>query len=596
MTTLINNDNLRELVVSYIFDKSGLPDDLRDVSIGDWDVSNVTDMKGLFQFDNFDDDDGDAYELFNEPLNNWNVSRVTDMSEMFSGCTNFNQPLNNWNVSNVGNIYGMFIGCANFNQPLNGWIVSRVTDITEMFSGCTIFNQPLNNWNVSNVEKMYGMFRDCANFNQPLNGWDVSLVTDMSEMFSGCTNFNQQLNDWDVSNVENMYGMFIGCANFNQPLNGWIVSKVEDMEGMFIGCTNFNQPLNGWNVSKVKNMDYMFSGCTNFNQQLNGWDVSNVENMYRIFENCGISEENKPDFNVQNVQNVEVDALQVHTEAAKINYAKLNAFLKEKLNNVTIPEDMNYSLFINQKITQLINESGNTEETRVQQRNDLRRIITERLSGLNYEERSILVRESIFYGLNYVLEQPNTFKQMYLHTFFQDCIHAYEGEDGMTCANGALERILFSLVPACATEETNSDYETIISIITANPIVLIPIYIRDWYKLHKTGTPDAFPSGTPEEEMKSNLKTYLLEKFPNENTLIDQKIVEYADSIGYDEESFMYGGKRRNRIINKRKTKKGKTKKRKTKKRNQPKKIKKPTKKARKCKTNKKVKMYKSRI
>ena len=56
--------------------------------------------------------------------------------------------------------------------------------------------------------------------------------------------------------------------------------------------------------------------------------------------------------------------------------------------------------------------------------------------------------------------------------------------------------------------------------------------------------------------MKSNLKTYLLEKFPNESVLIDQKIVEYADSIGYDEESFMYGVKRRKRIMNKRKTKK----------------------------------------
>ena len=39
--------------------------------------------------------------FFNQPLNKWNVSNVTDMSGMFLGATSFNQPLNNWNVSNV---------------------------------------------------------------------------------------------------------------------------------------------------------------------------------------------------------------------------------------------------------------------------------------------------------------------------------------------------------------------------------------------------------------------------------------------------------------------------------------------------------------
>jgi len=470
MSTVINNNNIKEFVFDYLFYKSDLPEDLRDLPIGNWNVINVTNMSNLFLDKN----------TFNEPLNDWNVSNVTNMSNMFNGCKIFNQPLNNWNVS-------------------------QVTNMSNIFSRCESFNQPLNNWNVSSVEFMTSMFQ--------------------------------------------------GCRAFNQPLNNWNVSSVQDMSSMFMGCRVFNQPLNNWNVQ--------------------------LDIHYRInmFYDCGISEENKPQFIVPVVQNVEVDALQVHKEASKINYEKLNAFFKEKLNNVTIPEGINYASFINETITNLINETDNTEETKVQQRQDLERIMSERLTGLNYEERSILLRESMFYTLNYVLAQPNLFKQMYLQTFFQDCIHAYEGADGMTCANGALERIIFSLVPACTTEETNAEYETITAIITANPSLLIPIYIIDWYKLHKTGTDDAFPSGTPEEEMKSNLKTYLLEKFPNESAVIDQKIVEYADEIGYDEESFMYGGKRRKRIMNKRnQTKKMK----KTKKRNQTKKSKKLTNKVRK--------------
>jgi surface protein len=461
MTTIINNDNIRELIASYIFNKSELPDDLKDIPIGRWNVINVTHMDSLFEFDDLDDEEEEAYKLFNESLDGWNVSSVTTMSSMFFGCINFNQPLNSWNVSNV---------------------------------------------------------------------------KDMSYMFSGCTNFNQPLNGWDVSNVTDMSGM----------------------SNMFYGCINFNQPLDSWDVSSVTNMNEMFKDCTNFNQPLNGWNVSSVTEMSNIFEGCNISQENKPRF----IQPVEVDALQVHKEASKINYAKLNSFLKEKLNNVVVPEGLNYGAFINESLTNLINESGDTEETKIQQRNDLGRIMDERLSGLDYQERSILVRESIFYTLNYVLTQPNPFKQMYSQTFIQDCIYAYEGEYGMTCANGALERIVFSLVPACATEKTNPDYETIIAIITANPSILIPVYIKDWYMLHKTGTLDAFPPGTSEEEMKSNLKSYLLEKLPNESVLINQKIVEYADVIGYDEESFMYGGKRRR--LNKRKTHKRKTYKRKT--------------------------------
>jgi hypothetical protein len=79
--------------------------------------------------------------------------------------------------------------------------------------------------------------------------------------------------------------------------------------------------------------------------------------------------------------------------------------------------------------------------------------------------------------------------------------------------------------------------------------------------MHKTGTEGAFPSGTTTEEKKKNLKEFLLSKMPNETTLIDEKIAEIADNIGYDEDDFMFGGRRK---TSKRKTNKRKTNKRKT--------------------------------
>lgn len=516
-TTIINNDNLQTFVINYMVDKTQLPDDLRDIPMEEWNVSRVTSMSNLFN-------DARIHQTFNEPLNRWDVSNVTDMTSMFEGCVNF--------------------------------------------------NQPLDRWRVFNVESMTSMFDDCENFNQRLNEWNVSKVEDMSFMFSGCRNFNRPLNDWDVTNVTYMASMFSGCDNFNQPLNDWEVSNVVDMSSMFSGCRNFNQPLNDWDISNVTDMSSMFMFCRLFNQQLD-WDLTDGRNISDMFSGSGM--DNRP---IQPAQPLDpsrprVDPLQVHREAAKINYTELNAFLREKLSNLSIPERINYANFINEKVLKLIDDSNNSEETKVQQRDNLRRIMNERLAELNYQEQPILVRESIFYTLNYVLDQPDNFKEMYLDSFIQDCIHAYEGEDGMSCAAGALERIVFSLLPACSTVETNPDYKTIVDLITGNPRITIPTYIQDWYKLHKIGTPGAFPDGTTKEQMRSDLKNYLLRIFPNESELIDEQISRIADNIGYDENSFTYGGK-------KRKTKK-------TKKTKKIKKIKK-TKKINKIKKSKKTK------
>jgi len=433
MGTVINNDNIRNLLESYTTNKSTLPDDLRNIPIGNWNVSQVTDMSYLFE---------DYYQEFN--------------------LSNFNEPLN-WDTSNVTNMSGMFSGCQWFNQPLN-WDTSNVTDMSEMFSGCRSFNQPLN--------------------------WDTSSVTNMKSMFSFCQGFNQPLN-WDTSNVTNMMGMFSGCRRFNQPLNNW-------------------------NVSSVTNHGVMFT-------------------------NCGISEENKPRF-VNTI--IEVDANQIHRETSKINYEKLNTFLSNIL-NTTVPSDIYFPDYIYNTIVSFIDESSISEEDKQKQTDDLNKIMDERLGNLNYGEFAKLIRDSIFYILEYVEQQPIEFKEMYATTFIQDCVHAYEGINGMTCAAGALERIVMSVVPACTTDENNENYKTLLGIITANPAVLIADYIKDWYKLHKIGTPDAFPPETSEEDKKNNLRNYLLEKFPNETTLIDNKIAEIADIIGYEDDDFMYGGRKR---------------------------------------------------
>jgi uncharacterized repeat protein (TIGR02543 family) len=243
--------------------------------IGNWDVSNVVNMKGMFRSSDEWDDDTNK---FNQSLEYWNVEKVTDMSFMFFN-SEFNQPIGNWNVSKVTNMNGMFSN-TEFNQPIGNWNVSKVTDMRLMFEGSE-FNQPIGDWNVSNVTSMKYMFF-YSKFNQPIGNWNISKVTDMSGMFSG-TEFNQAIGDWNVSNVTNMNFMFSN-SKFNQSIATWDVSKVTNMSGMFSG-TEFNQAIGDWNVSNVTNMNFMFSN-SKFNQSIATWDVSKVTNMSEMFSNC----------------------------------------------------------------------------------------------------------------------------------------------------------------------------------------------------------------------------------------------------------------------------------------------------------------------
>ncbi|WP_086244219.1 DarT ssDNA thymidine ADP-ribosyltransferase family protein [Campylobacter devanensis] len=124
---------------------------VKSLNLGDIDTRAITDMSELFYENERKDFSG---------IESWDVSSVTDMRGMFAYCTNFNQPLNNWNVSSVTDMSDMFAHCTNFNQPLNNWNVSSVTDMSDMFAHCTNFNQPLDNWDVSSVTNMSWMFDD----------------------------------------------------------------------------------------------------------------------------------------------------------------------------------------------------------------------------------------------------------------------------------------------------------------------------------------------------------------------------------------------------------------------------------------------------
>ena len=199
----LNDQNIRDMVKKYIASDN---DVTKYGPIGDWDVSNVTNMKNLFL----------RHTNFNEDISKWNVTNVTNTEAMFADAKAFNQPLDSWNVTNVTNMNSMFAGAESFNQSLDNWNVGNVTNMGFMFAGAKSFNQPLNNWNVRNVINMGSMFARAESFNQPLDNWNVSNVTNMNLMFHGATKFNQPLNSWNVSNVMGMRFMFAEATSMQE--------------------------------------------------------------------------------------------------------------------------------------------------------------------------------------------------------------------------------------------------------------------------------------------------------------------------------------------------------------------------------------------
>ena len=281
--------------LSGVQDMSGMFEDSSfNGNISGWNVSQVTDMSGMFF----------GAASFDQHLNDWNVSQVTDMSNMFRHAASFDQHLNDWNVSQVTDMGGMFFDALTFNGNVSSWNVSQVTDMSYMFFDASAFKGDISGWNVSQVTSMLHMFLGASDFNGDISGWSVLQVTDMLKMFSGATSFDRPLNDWDVSSVTIMSSMFSGAASFNQTLNDWNVSSVIHMDNMFSGAISFNQTLNDWNVSSVTTMNSMFSDASAFNGNISGWNVSQVTHMSRMFSDASAFNQDLDSWNTSNVSDM----------------------------------------------------------------------------------------------------------------------------------------------------------------------------------------------------------------------------------------------------------------------------------------------------
>lgn len=112
------------------------------------------------------------------------LGKVVNMSRMFQNAVNFNGDLGDWDVSNVTNMEEMFEvetgESSSFNGYLGNWDVSNVKNMRQMFRFASSFDQDLSLWEVGNVTNMTGMFNGSGlsilNYDRLLISWSAQEV------------------------------------------------------------------------------------------------------------------------------------------------------------------------------------------------------------------------------------------------------------------------------------------------------------------------------------------------------------------------------------------------------------------------------------
>jgi predicted ribosomally synthesized peptide with SipW-like signal peptide len=294
----LNCNNLTELAISNW--NTGNVTNMRQMfrgcsklvaDVGNFDVSKVTDMYGMFNSNN---------ALTKLDLSNWQVGNVQDMGAMFASCFNLTDlNVSNWDTRNVTTLFATFQDCRSLSTvDVSGWKTPKLTNLNQTFQRCYALTElDPSGWDVSKVTNMMFMFRYCPKLAKlDVSTWDTGNVTDMGAMFKGNYELEElDVSNWDVSKVTTFANMFASetqnAADMKLKkldVSKWNPVSATDMGGMFYGCGALTQiDMSNWNLPKLTTVSHMFADCHNLEViDVSGWKTPALTILDAMFNDC----------------------------------------------------------------------------------------------------------------------------------------------------------------------------------------------------------------------------------------------------------------------------------------------------------------------
>ena len=201
-----------------------------------------------------------------EGVENIKTDKCKSLRGLTNKCTSLSSiDLSNWDVSNVTNMKIMFQLCSTLTSvgDLSNWDTSNVADTGWMFYGCSsLASVDLSNWDTSNVTNLKSMFCNCSKLTSvgDLSNWDTSNVTDMSYMFLSNKNLEDiDISKWDMSKVTTTDGLFneaYKLKHISLPDNLRVLGTIDD-KNFGYGCFNHASGYEDETFTLPKSMQYI---------------------------------------------------------------------------------------------------------------------------------------------------------------------------------------------------------------------------------------------------------------------------------------------------------------------------------------------------
>jgi hypothetical protein len=264
-------NNLSQIKIDQHTDKDRL------IAIEQWGTTTWTSMEKAFK---------GCQNLQITANGNPLLNNAQSLNEMFAGCVKLNSPstIGTWNVSNIQQMKGMFDGAVQFNQSIANWNVSNVVDFSYMFHNAHAFNQSIGNWNTRKAQNVEGMFSHALSFSQNIQNWNTELVETTAYMFDSAILFSADLSKWNVAKVNTMEGMFKHARSFHSDLSSWNTGACLSFKNTFSNALLFESDLDQWsylpNVSLEGFLDSTALSCLQYSSLLIKWadSLSGVQN------------------------------------------------------------------------------------------------------------------------------------------------------------------------------------------------------------------------------------------------------------------------------------------------------------------------------